>query len=131
MKQIGILFIAVIFAAGLVSFAADQAPWVVPAKDKAVKNPVASSKENVAEGKNLYSLHCKSCHGAKGLGDGTKAKGLKGDLGDFSSAKFHEQTDGELFFKTKKGRDDMPSFAKKMSDEEIWLTVNYMRTLKK
>ena len=130
MKTIKFLSAVAIVSFIFMSFV-QQEPWVVPAKDKSAKNPVANSKENMAEAKVLYSTHCKSCHGTKGLGDGTKAKGLKGDLGDFSSAKFHAQTDGELFFKTKKGRGDMPGYAKKMSDEEIWLTVHYMRSLKK
>lgn len=105
--------------------------WIVPAKDKIVKNPTANSKENSAIGKELYSLHCKSCHGSKGLGDGPKAKSMKGDLGDFSSSTFQSQTDGELFYKIKVGRADMPSYAKKLSDEDIWLTIHYLRTLKK
>ena len=105
--------------------------WVVPAKDKAMKNPVEASKENLKEAKSLYDIQCKSCHGSKGLGDGPKAKSLKGDLGDFSSAKFHAQTDGDLFYIIKKGRGDHPSFAKKLSEEEMWLIVLYVRTLKK
>ncbi|MDP2089274.1 MAG: c-type cytochrome [Flavobacteriaceae bacterium] len=105
--------------------------WVVPTKDKNLKNPTADNKENIAIGKELYSLHCKACHGSKGLGDGAKAKSMKGDLGDFSSVVFQSQTDGELFYKTKVGRADMPSFTKKLSDEDIWLIVHFMRTLKK
>ncbi|MDO9261426.1 MAG: hypothetical protein Q7U08_05755, partial [Flavobacteriaceae bacterium] len=94
MKQFGILLMTVVFTVGLMSFSVDQDKWVVPAKDKALKNPVEGSKENLNEAKTLYNLHCKSCHGAKGLGDGPKAKSMKGDLGDFSSADFHTQTDG-------------------------------------
>lgn len=105
--------------------------WVVPEKDKNLKNPLESSKDNTREGKLVYDVQCKSCHGARGLGDGMKAKSMKGDLGDFSSAKFQAQTDGELFYKTKVGRADMPSYAKKLTDEDIWLVVLYMRTLKK
>jgi mono/diheme cytochrome c family protein len=130
MKTIKLLSVVAIASFMLLSFV-DQDKWIVPAKDKAMKNTVENNKENLAEGKTLYNLHCKSCHGTKGLGDGTKAKGLKGDLGDFSSAAFQAQTDGELFYKTKKGREDMPSYAKKMTDEEIWMTVHFMRSLKK
>lgn len=126
MKQVGILFMVAVFAIGLVSFNVAQEPWKVPAKDAAMKNPV---KEDLKEAKTLYMQHCKACHGTKGLGDGPKAKSMKGDLGDFSSAAFHKQTDGELFYKTKNGRADMPNF-KKLSDEDIWLTVHYMRSLK-
>ncbi|PIZ05910.1 MAG: cytochrome C [Flavobacteriales bacterium CG_4_10_14_0_8_um_filter_32_5] len=107
--------------------------WVVPAKYKTMKNPTdANDKENLAIGKTLYAKHCASCHGKKGLGDGSKAPELKGDLGDFSSAEFHKQTDGEIFFRLIDGYEDMPSFKKKIaSDEDRWLIVNYVRTLKK
>jgi len=55
---------------------------------------------------------------------------MKGDLGDFSAEEFQEQTDGTLFYKMTNGRDDMPSFVKKIVDEEDrWLIVNYLRTL--
>jgi len=60
-----------------------------------------------------------------------KAKDMKGDLGDFSSKKFQAQTDGALFYKTSFGRNDMPEYTKKVpSNEDRWLIVNYMRTLK-
>jgi mono/diheme cytochrome c family protein len=105
--------------------------WIVPEKYKNLKNPVEASKDNLNEAKSIYDIQCKSCHGSRGLGDGTKAKSMKGDLGDFSSAKFQAQTDGELFYKTKIGRADMPSYAKKLSDDDIWYAVLYMRSLKK
>ncbi len=107
--------------------------WEVPAKYKSTKNPTdCKDKDNMTEGKAQFTKQCTSCHGKKGLGDGSKAPELKGDLGDFSSAKFQKQTDGELFYKMTEGREDMPSFKKKIpSDEDRWLVVNYLRTLKK
>lgn len=110
----------------------DQKPWNVPEAAKNKKNPVASNAESIAAGKALWSTHCKSCHGNKGLGDGTKAAQLKTEPGDFSKASFQSQTDGALFYKLSEGRDDMPSFKKKVADEDDrWSLVNYMRTLKK
>jgi mono/diheme cytochrome c family protein len=107
-------------------------PWDVPAKNKTVKNPVKSSAESIASGKALYAKHCKSCHGAKGLGDGPKASGLKTLSGDFSSAAFQSMSDGELFYKTSVGRDEMPAYDKKIPDaDDIWAIVNFMRTFKK
>jgi len=102
-------------------------PWVVPEKYKAMKNPVKLDKTAAAT---LYSTHCKSCHGKEGLGDGPKAAQLDTKSGDFSSAAFQKQSDGALFYKTLEGRDDMPSFKKKLPDEnDIWQLVAYMRTL--
>ncbi len=103
--------------------------WVVPTKYLSMKNPT-DPKVDLSIGKSLYRKHCKSCHGNEGFGDGTKAADLKGDLGDFSSIEFQSQTDGELFFKTTFGRDDMPRYSKKIpNDEDRWLVVNYIRAL--
>ncbi|HEV2354025.1 MAG TPA: c-type cytochrome, partial [Puia sp.] len=73
-----------------------------------------------------------SCHGAKGLGDGSKASQLKTEPGDFSTAEVQSQSDGSMFYKISEGRDDMPSFKKKIPDEEdIWNLIDFVRTLKK
>jgi mono/diheme cytochrome c family protein len=110
----------------------EKKPWPVPDNMVKMKNPVASDATSLAEGKNLYNMHCKSCHGTKGLGDGSKAAQLKTEPGDFSSATFQSQSDGAIFYKTSEGRDDMPNFKKKLPDaDERWSIVNYMRTMKK
>ncbi|MBI9041765.1 MAG: cytochrome c [Lutibacter sp.] len=109
-----------------------QEEWKVPAKYQTMKNPVEASKSNVDLGKTLYAKHCKSCHGKEGLGDGPKAEEVDGHLGDFSSKKFQAQTDGALFYKSYFGRDDMPSYEKKMPEkDDMWAIVHYLRTLKK
>jgi mono/diheme cytochrome c family protein len=107
-------------------------PWPVPDNYKSMKNPVGADAAAISEGKALYSTHCKSCHGTKGLGDGTKAATLKTEAGDFSKADFQSQTDGAIFYKTNEGRDDMPAFKKKVPDaDERWNIVSYLRTFKK
>ncbi|MEO7307100.1 MAG: c-type cytochrome [Ferruginibacter sp.] len=111
---------------------ADPKPWPVPDAAKNKKNPVPADAQTIATGKTLWTTHCKSCHGAKGVGDGTKAATLKTEPGDFSKASVQTQTDGSLFYKLSEGREDMPSFKKKVSDEDDrWALVNFMRTLKK
>ncbi|MBI2966498.1 MAG: c-type cytochrome [Bacteroidetes bacterium] len=105
--------------------------WVAPDAEKTVKNPVKADDANIAAGKVLYTKHCKSCHGTGGKGDGPKAAELETSCGDFTTNDTQKQTDGELHYKIKKGKDDMPSFEKKIpDDEEIWTLVNYMRTFK-
>ncbi|MBI2967685.1 MAG: cytochrome c [Bacteroidetes bacterium] len=106
--------------------------WVAPDAEKNVKNPVKADDVNIPAGKTLYTKHCKSCHGTGGKGDGTKAAELETPCGDFTTDDTQKQTDGELHYKIKKGKDDMPSFEKKiLADEDLWTLVNYMRTLKK
>lgn len=132
MKTLKFLMIICFVSFGLLSFTKFvQEEWKVPAKYESMKNPTEANDENIAIGKNLYSKHCKSCHGKEGLGDGTKADEVDGDLGDFSSSEFQSQSDGALFYKSYFGRDDMPNYEKKIPEQEdMWLVVHYMRTLK-
>ena len=128
-----VIFIAGLMVAGFtIRMQQTQKPWPVPEADKAMKNPVASSAESIKAGKELWSMNCKSCHGNKGLGDGSKAAQLKTEPGDFSTPAFQSQTDGEIFYKLSVGRDDMPASKKKIPDnEDRWNLVNFIRTLKK
>ena len=125
---------ALVFLAGqAVNAQAKAKPWPVPDKDKAVKAAVKLTDASViANGKDLWAKNCKSCHGAKGLGDGPKAVSLKTLPGDFTSADFQAATDGELFYRLNKGREEMPAYEKKIPDaNDRWGLVAYMRTLKK
>jgi mono/diheme cytochrome c family protein len=110
---------------------AQPKPWTVPANFKTMKNPVAKGDVSNKAGMEIYTKNCASCHGKTGLGDGVKARALKDFPGDFSKADFQNQTDGDHFFKTKNGRGEMPKYAGKLSDDDIWNVVNYMRTFKK
>lgn len=127
MKTFKILTIIGIVTIALYSFV--QEDWIVPEKYVTMENPIDADVDK-GIGKSLYAKHCKSCHGKEGYGDGPKANEQEGDLGDFSSEEYQSQTDGELFYKTTFGRDDMPEYTKKMpDDEDRWLIVNHMRTL--
>jgi mono/diheme cytochrome c family protein len=118
---------ALLLSAALV---AQPKPWVVPANVKSTKNPVATSETSVKAGAALFSKNCASCHGKTGLGDGVKARSLKTPTGDFSKPEFQSLSDGELFYKTKTGRGDMPKYEGKLTDDDIWNIVNFTRTLK-
>ncbi len=127
MKTFKILTIIGIVTIALYSFV--QEKWEVPEKYVTMENPIDADVDK-GIGKSLYAKHCKSCHGKEGYGDGPKANEQEGELGDFSTEEFQAQSDGELFYKTTFGRDDMPDYTKKMpDDEDRWLIVNHMRTL--
>ncbi len=130
-----ILFLMLLLGSVVIAFsfkAAQRPTWVVPAKFQSMANPVKSDAGSLAEGKALWGKHCQSCHGKTGMGDGTKAAQLKTEPGDFTKSAFQSQADGAIFYKTLEGREDMPSFKKKIPDQnEIWSIVNYIRTLKR
>ncbi len=107
-------------------------PWPVPDKYVKMTNPVKSDAESIKAGKALWTKHCASCHGKTGLGDGTKAEQLETPMENLTSAEIQKQSDGSMFYKISEGRDEMPTFKKKIPDEEeIWQLVNFIRSLKK
>lgn len=121
-----------LFSGGILIINMQTKPWPVPDTEKNRVNPIKSDATSLADGKALWTTHCQSCHGKKGLGDGPKAAQLKTDPGDFSKDATQSQTDGALFYKISKGREDMPGFKKKIPEhDDIWSIVNYMRTMKK
>lgn len=104
--------------------------WQVPEKYVKMKNPYAVNPDPDQAGKRLYAIHCKSCHGTKGKGDGTKAAELKTKVPDFSAPGFKSEPDGSVYYKTIFGRDEMPNFEKKITTEEDrWLLVNFIKKL--
>lgn len=131
MKKLSLILFSCTFILLMSFMNGNQAkPWPVSDAAKNKANPVKADAASIATGKALYNQHCKSCHGTKGKGDGTKAATLDTECGDFTKD-LKGQTDGALFYKTSEGRKDMPSFKKKISDaDDLWSVVNYMRTLK-
>jgi len=132
-KQLIILSTIIIGSFTMLSLTSNellQELWEVPAKYKKMKNPQLDNVDSENIGRILYSKHCKSCHGTKGKGDGKKAKSLDTKMPDLTNPESKKQTDGSLYYKTYIGRDDMPSFKKKISDsEEQWLVINYIKKL--
>jgi mono/diheme cytochrome c family protein len=131
-KQIIPLSILIVSCFALLSFTiittSVQDPWEVPAKYEKMENPLVDDADAENIGRSLYSKHCKSCHGSKGRGDGSKADTVDTEIGDFTEDGFKAQSDGSLYYKTFIGRDDMPSFEKKIKDEDgKWLLVNYIK----
>jgi mono/diheme cytochrome c family protein len=131
MKKLLLIVSVMIFMAGIA--ASQTAKWEVPPKYKTMKSTVnIASSSVIADGKDLWAKHCKSCHGTLGAGDGPKAAMLKTPMTKFSGKDFQGQTDGEIYYKTVFGRSEMPAFEKKVTVEaDRWALVAYMRSMKK
>jgi mono/diheme cytochrome c family protein len=127
-----IFILFIVFVVALSFKMGEKEPWIVPEKFNKMPNPVKPDAESLATGKELWVKHCQSCHGKSGKGDGSKAAQLKTLPEDMTKPEAQKQTDGALFYKTLEGRSDMPSFKKKIPDEDdIWSIINYLRTFKK
>jgi len=111
--------------------------WELPENADETKNPVAVTPESIAKGKELYlersKGNCIFCHGETGAGNEANLAKLRRKPADLSNKeRMTAMTDGEVFWKISKGITGiMPAGEKKMSDEERWNVVNYIRTLAK
>jgi mono/diheme cytochrome c family protein len=111
--------------------------WELPADADKTKNPVAATPESVSKGKELFlertKGNCIFCHGETGAGNEANLPRLRRKPADLSNKeRMSAMTDGEVFWKISKGITGiMPAGEARMSEEERWHVVNYVRTLAK
>lgn len=77
----------------------------------------------------LYKSKCAMCHGADGSGDTPTGKAMK--VTDLRSAEVQKQTDAQLIASTTTGKNKMPAFKGKLTDDQIKDLVKYVRELAK
>jgi mono/diheme cytochrome c family protein len=111
--------------------------WELPEDADKTKNPTTATPESVAKGKELYlerqKGNCVFCHGDTGAGNEVNLPSLRRKPADLTNKeRMTAMTDGEVFWKVSKGIEGiMPAGERKMSEEERWHVVNYVRTLAK
>lgn len=111
--------------------------WELPDDADKTKNPVTASAESIEKGKTLYlertKGNCIFCHGETGSGNEANMPKLRRKPADLTNKeRMTVMTDGELFWKISKGINMiMPAGEKRMTEEERWNVVNYIRTLAK
>jgi mono/diheme cytochrome c family protein len=122
-----ILLLVIAGAVGLLVW--QNRPWSVPESAREMKNPIATSAADLDSIRPIYRDKCSVCHGLTGRGDGHDASLYDPKPTDFANAKqMGVVTDGELFYKLTEGRRPMPSFKKRLTDEQRWRMVLLMRT---
>ena len=96
-------------------------------------NPFPITKAGLDKAKPLYEIYCGICHGVKGDGQGwlvsmpdakypAQPKNLIGD--DMINA-----GNGRFYFSIMYGKNLMGSYADKLSFEERWQVIHYIRSL--
>ena len=128
MKNLLALLVLIISVATFFSFILPEDPWKVPEKYEKLKNPIKSDAASVRAGKEIYNAHCVSCHGISGKGDGSKAANLNNSPADFTTNAFQNQTDGALLYKIYFGHKDMPSFKKRIPDNDDVIDGSFGQT---
>jgi mono/diheme cytochrome c family protein len=113
-----------------------------------MQNPVLLTEEVLARGKERFEIFCSVCHGYTGRGgNGTEAHGMAGRRWPVAIPSFHfdpekektdptqnrvaKLTDGEIFdvLSSPIGKSTMPSYAARISVEDRWKIIHYVRAL--
>jgi mono/diheme cytochrome c family protein len=95
-----------------------------------VSNPFPPTTTSVQAGQRLYAERCAPCHGPSGRGNGPLAAGLRPPPADLvMHVPLH--ADRDLFQTIRDGiaGTAMAPFVGQMNEEEIWHTINYLKTL--
>ena len=102
-------------------------------RDVAAKrpNPVRSTAESVALGRQHFATFCTPCHGPEAKGGVTGPVATKFiPPPDLTNAELQRQrTDGYWHSYIIAGGAVMPSYAEALSSQEAWHIVNFLRTL--
>jgi len=107
----------------------ENKPWKIPEEAKRRPNPIQPSASALAAGRAIYMDKCTQCHGQTGKGDGPDAASYYPSPTSLVDAKhMNNVTDGEIFYQISEGRKPMPAFKKKLSEEQRWQLVLYVRS---
>jgi mono/diheme cytochrome c family protein len=102
-------------------------------RDQAAKraNPVRSTPESVAAGRELYGVFCAPCHGPEARGGATGPVATRFiPPPDLTNAELQRQrTDGYWHHYILAGGAVMPGYAEALSSEEAWHLVNFLRSV--
>lgn len=103
------------------------------AKWKGKKNPVASSPESIAKGKEIFTKNCATCHGDSGKGDGPAGVALDPKPRDFTAGDFKYGNDDSNLMRTiMEGvpNTGMAAWDGRMDEKDAWTVIHYVKSLK-
>jgi cytochrome c oxidase cbb3-type subunit II len=98
------------------------------------QDPLDVTEANLNKGRAVFEARCSGCHGPTGLGDGPGAQLLDPTPDDFSDpGMFSSATDGdgERYHRILTGGrgSAMEDFGQRLSVEEIWQVILFLRTI--
>jgi mono/diheme cytochrome c family protein len=85
----------------------------------------------VQRGRDRYQIYCTPCHGAAGDGNGITKKYGMGATPSYHDDRLRNMPDGEIFNTITNGKNTMLPYADKLSPEDRWAVVTYVRALQR
>ncbi len=93
--------------------------------------PVAVDAATMRHGAERYGIYCQPCHGALGDGQGiTKAYGMVATP-SYHDDRLRNMAEGEIFNTITNGKNTMMSYADKLTPDERWAVIAYVRALQR
>jgi len=96
-------------------------------------NPFPITIDGIARGQELFGIYCSSCHGLKGDGDGYLVRENGGRYpaqpANFMLDDFINSSNGRYYHAIMYGKNAMGSHADKLSYEERWQVIHYIRSM--
>jgi mono/diheme cytochrome c family protein len=104
----------------------------IPAEYAGVSSPVPADEQSLENGAALYAVHCASCHGDGGMGDGPAGAAL--DPAPAAIAHTSQMMgDDYLFWRISEGSGSfntaMPGWKSILAESSRWDLINYVRAL--
>ena len=125
-------------AAASALFIAADAPTLTAAEAgqetaaEAQENPIEATEESIAAGRRIYGRFCRSCHGMRADGRGMAAPAGSRPANLIDEEWVHGDSDGAIYTVIREGvppKYDMDAWEGRITDDEIWNVVNYLRSL--
>src|SRR5215475_10961470 len=124
-----VLVSAVIYATRADTVAQDVQGKLTREDARLLKSPVSYTKDSINKGRILFARECVACHGA----DGKAEVDVVANATNLTDPKLWRSgtSEGEIFRSIRDGAGEtMPPFKMQyQKDEEIWILVNYIRSL--
>ncbi len=106
---------------------------------KDAENPIESNLETLQEGKELYNMFCKHCHGQNGAGGGSITHPVYSAVPHYNDNITLRRCDlpmsklkpGHIFHAITYGLNAMGPHASQLTEEERWKIVLYVQELQK
>jgi hypothetical protein len=95
-------------------------------------NPLEDNEANRAEGKRLFTINCRHCHGDKGDGQGTlRIKGEPFPVPSYFDAVHMALPDGKMFFSITYGKNLMGAHAYLLRPDERWKLILHINEMQR
>lgn len=128
-KEIAVTCLLLLCVAAGCRKTAPAPEFKIPAEDSRRENPVKPTAASLIDASEAYrKSDCSVCHGKLGDGKGFMSAASRYACRDWRDPNaLKNYTDGDLFYILTKGKGYMPGYEHKLTADQSWGMVNYVR----